>query len=676
MSASEHITQSRTLPNQDSEFAVKAYREMAFIREFEKQVQSLSLESPPKVVGSVHLCAGQEAIPVGACAALNKGDRVVSTYRGHGWALAWGLNPQAVMNEICHRADGLNGGRAGSAMLMAPSTGFIGENSIVGAGGPIADGVAMAAKMDGGVVLVSFGDGAMNQGSLHEAMVFASARKLPVLFVCENNGWSEMTQTSKIVSLDRLSRRAIAYGMPGVTIDGRNPQVVRDTIALASERARKGEGPSLIECRVDRLWGHYNRDIQHYRPKDDIRSAEASDPLKLLRERILANDTTAADMLDSVDQEVEAQVAEIVSNARAAVAPAPSTAQDHLFASAGMHTSKPESTPEGKKEVSYWQAVNEALRREMKADDRTVVYGEDVGSAGGIFGCTRYLQREFGEERIFDTPIAEAAILGSAVGAALSGMKPVVEIMWMDFSLVALDPIINQAANISYLTQGQASVPMVVRTQQGATPGSCPQHSQSLEAIFAHIPGLKVGLPSSPEDAYSMLRAAIADPDPCVIIEARGLYQTKGDVDFGVWDSRVGEFKIVRGGEALSIITWGTLVGKCAEAAQTLAASGIEVSVIDLRWLAPVDWEALIEAVEKSGHKALVVHEANLTGGFGAEVCARFAERGIVTARLGAKDSRIPAAPELQSAVLPSVDEIYEKAHALAKMKLPKQTKN
>lgn len=673
MIATDSADQKNLLRPHDADFAVAAYREIAFIRAFEKKVLDLSTENPPRIIGSVHLCAGQEAIPVGACAALSKNDRVVATYRGHGWALAWGLDPQSVMSEICQRADGLNGGRAGSAMLMAPETGFIGENSIVGAGGPIANGVAMAAKIEGGVVAVSFGDGAMSQGALHEAMVFATARKLPVIFVCENNGWSEMTQTSKIVPLDRLSKRASAYGMPGATIDGGDPVAVRDTIALAAKRARSGDGPSFIECRTTRLWGHYNRDIQHYRSKEDRQAAEAADPLPLLRARLLDGDVLSAEALISIDADVEAQVAQLASNALAAPAPDAATARDHVF-SPETRRLNTVAQPEGKKEVFYWQAVNEALSRELRERESTVVFGEDVGHAGGIFGCTRYIQKEFGEARIFDTPIAESAILGAAVGAAMSGMRPVVEIMWADFSLVALDQIVNQAANISYLTRGGTSVPLVVRMQQGATPGSCAQHSQSLEAIFAHVPGLKVGLPSSPADAYTMLRAAIADPDPCIIIEARGLYQTKAEVDFGVLEEKVGDFRQLRDGDALTIVTWGTLVSKCAAAAEALASEGLNVSVIDLRWLSPLDWDKLSAVVMGTNGKALVVHEASLTGGFGAEVAARLAERGAVVARIGSKDTRIPAAPELQAAVIPSVDEISARARELAVRQVPQAT--
>lgn len=656
----------KRLGPQDRDFALSAFRDLSFIRAFEQKAWDLSVEQPPAVVGSVHLCAGQEAIPVGACSVLGAHDRVIATYRGHGWALALGLDPQAVMDEICHRESGLNGGRAGSPYMMAPEQRFIGENSIVGAGAPIANGVAMAlqASGDGGVVVVSFGEGAMNQGALHEGLVFAASRNLPVVFVCENNGWSELTPTARIVKIDRMSKRAAGYGMPGATIDGCDPLAVRDTMAIAVARARNGEGPSFIECNTVRLWGHYNRDVEHYRPREDRISAEAREPIARLRGRLLDAGMASEQELQATTDAVLAEVDHIGRKATAAPHPDPATAALHVVSAPEATTpSAWDNAPEAK-EMTYQQAVNEALRAELAARPATRVFGEDVGHAGGIFGCTRNLQREFGENRVFDTPIAEASILGAAVGAAMSGLRPVAEIMWMDFLMVAMDQLVNQAANVRYVSRGAASAPMVVRVQQGATPGSCSQHSQSLEALLAHIPGLKVGLPSTPQDAYDMLRAAIADPDPCVIIEARSLYQTKGVVDG--FRTSVGASRSRRDGADLVLISWGPMANTAELAAARLAETGVEAAVLDLRWLSPLDETALIRVTQAAGGRALILHEANRTGGFGAEIMSRLIERGFSRiARIGAPDIRVPAAPVLQATLLPSVDTIVAAARAL-----------
>jgi 2-oxoisovalerate dehydrogenase E1 component len=293
-----------------------------------------------------------------------------------------------------------------------------------------------------------------------------------------------------------------------------------------------------------------------------------------------------------------------------------------------------------------------------------------VGHAGGIFGVTRTLQDEFGERRVFDMPIAEAAILGSAVGAALEGLRPVVEIMWADFMLVALDQLINQAANVRYVSGGRHGAPLVVRTQQGATPGSCAQHSQSLEALLAHIPGLRIGVPSTPQDAHSMLRAAVADEDPVVLFEARALYQRKQMVRLGGRSEGVGGARVRREGGDLAIFSWGPAVLAAEQAAAALAGRGIEATVVDLRWLAPLDDEAIAAAVERA-NRVLVVHEANLTGGFGAEIAARIGERHFEhldapVRRVGAPDVRIPPTPALQEALLPSAASIEEAAERVA----------
>jgi 2-oxoisovalerate dehydrogenase E1 component len=645
---------------------LEAYRSMLTIRRFEEQV--LELRRADVFAGSIHLCAGQEAVPVGALAALDDGDRVVATYRGHGWALASGVPVDRLMAEVCQRATGINGGRGGSAHLMAPEFGFLGENSIVGAGAPIGAGAALAAQVAGTerIVVVSIGDGATSQGATHEALVFAAYRRLPLVFVCENNGWSEMTPIDKIAQVADLSARAAGLGLAGSRVDGNDPTAVREAVAVAASRARSGEGPTLIEARCHRLWAHYNADPEHYRPENDRAAAKAADPVAGLRRR-LAMAGVAERELERVEEDVADVIDEAARSAISAAAPDPAEAAAHVnVAPAG-----PADTGEPVEEVelSYGKAVNEALRRELAARPEALVYGEDVGHAGGIFGVTRSLQQEFGEERVFDMPIAEAAILGSAVGAAMEGLRPVVEIMWADFMLVALDQLINQAANVRYVSGGRHGAPLVVRTQQGATPGSCAQHSQSLEALLAHIPGLRIGVPSTPQDAHSMLRAAVADDDPVVLFEARALYLRKQSMRLGGRREGVGGARLRREGGDLAIVSWGTMAPAAEEAAEALAGRGIKATVLDLRWLSPLDDEAIAAAVART-NRVLVAHEANVTGGFGAEIAARIGERhfGELDApvrRVGAPDVRIPPTPALQQALLPSATSIERAAELL-----------
>jgi 2-oxoisovalerate dehydrogenase E1 component len=656
---------------------VSLLRQMLLIRELEQRSLDLSTASPPEVVGSAHFCAGQEAVPVGTLAALEETDQIVSTYRGHGWALASGLTLFEVFGEICHRSVGLNGGRGGSAYMMAPDRRFIGENSIVGAGVPIACGVAMANLISGNgrVVAVSIGDGAFNQGATHEGLAFAAARSLPVLILCENNGWSELTPTALTFKVDRIAQRASGYGIPGVTIDGIDPLIVRDTIRQAADRARNGGGPALIECRVPRLWGHYNRDIEHYRPKEDRDQARARDPIITFSNKLIAAGQMTQDSFNELVASVRSEMDEVQKGVLQSPPPDVGTAAQHVWAVDGLSLAPRNSPePEEKKAVSYIQAVNEALSRELATRPEVLVYGEDVGQAGGIFGASRGLQKKFGADRVFDTPISESAILGSAVGAALMGMKPIVEIMWADFMLVALDQIINQAANVRYITGGRSGAPIVVRTQQGVTPGSCAQHSQSLEALLAHIPGLRVAIPATPQDAYSLLRTAVAAPDPCVIFEARALYQTTGEVVFSDAIEPMGKSRMRKPGRDVMIVTWGSAVLIALEAAAKLGEEGLDIGVLDLRWLCPLDEDGLQTAVRSTSGRVIVLHEANRTAGFGAEVVARIHESfdsqvALSVTRLATPDVRIPAAPILQRALLPTAAKVVGEVRRLLALK-------
>ncbi len=642
-----------------------SYRRMAFIRQFEEKILDLGREG--HVAGSVHLCLGQEAIPVGAMSVLRPGDKVLSTYRGHGWALACGADPFGIMAEIAQRAEGVNGGRAGSPMLSAPDVGFLGENSIIGAGLPIAAGVAMADRARDGdaVVLASLGDGAMNQGGTTEAMVFAASLNLPVIFVCENNGWSEMTAIATTTRGEHLARRGQGLGIESHVVDGGDPVAVAEAVADAARVCRAGEGPVLLEFKTVRLSGHYNKDVQHYRSEADIEAARVQDPLLRLRDLENISDEDA----EAIEADVAAEIGALADRVRALDAPDPSGVREHLYAE-----DLPTPTPgeAGTKDIAYFRAVNEALKDALRRRKEVVVYGEDVGFAGGIFGVTRGLQKEFGEQRVFDTPIAEAAILGSAVGAAMNGLRPVVEIMWADFVFVALDQIVNQASNVRYINRSAQSAPLVIRMQQGVTPGSCAQHSQSIEAILSHIPGIKVGMPTTPQDAYAMTLAAIEDPDPVVLIEHRAMYQDTGPVALTGPSEIVGGAREVRSGTDISIITWGSMVSESLSAAETLAGSGIEATVLDLRWFRPLDTEAIARVVSKSQGRIVIAHEAFVAGGFGAEVAAfitenLFAELSAPIARVGTPDIRMPSAPALQDAVVPSATDIVNAArHVLA----------
>jgi pyruvate/2-oxoglutarate/acetoin dehydrogenase E1 component len=324
------------------------------------------------------------------------------------------------------------------------------------------------------------------------------------------------------------------------------------------------------------------------------------------------------------------------------------------------------------RELSYAEAIREGLRQEMRADPRVVLLGEDIGVYGGAFGVTGDLIHEFGQERVIDTPISEAAIAGLAIGAAITGMRPVAEIQFMDFITLSSEQLVNQAAKMRYMFGGKVAVAMVLRTPAGSGTGAAAQHSQSLEAWFAHIPGLKVVMPATPADAKGLLLAAIRDPNPVIVIEHKLLYRTRGPVPEEPVAEPLGRAVIRRPGQDLTIIAWSIMVSRALEAAATLATEGIDAEVIDLRSLRPLDVPTIVESARRTG-RVLVVHEAPLTGGYGGEIVARIADSPAFDyldapiRRLGGRETPVPYNRNLERRAVPQVEDIVAAARTLAR---------
>jgi len=321
------------------------------------------------------------------------------------------------------------------------------------------------------------------------------------------------------------------------------------------------------------------------------------------------------------------------------------------------------------REITYAEALKEALREEMQRDPNVFLMGEDLAVYGGAFAITRGLLEEFGEERVRDTPISEAAIAGAAAGAAMTGMRPIAEIMFMDFSTIAMDQIVNQAAKIKYMFGGAASVPMVLRMPAGCGTGAAGQHSQSLEAWFTHVPGLKVVMPSTPYDVKGLLKTAVRDDGPVIFVEHKLLYRTKSHVPKEDYTVPFGKADIKRSGKDITIIALSYSVPKALQAAEELAAEGIDAEVIDPRTLVPLDEEALIDSLRKTG-RVMVVHEAVRRGGYGAEIAAMLSEQAFdyldaPVVRLGGKDAPIPYNRDLEAAVVPQKHDILVAARAM-----------
>jgi 2-oxoisovalerate dehydrogenase E1 component len=633
-------------------------RRMLLIRGFEDRVAHLYRDG--LVPGFVHLSIGQEAAAVGACWPLRSNDVITSTHRGHGHCLAKGLDPLSMFAELMGRAEGTNRGRGGSMHIADPRIGIFGANGIVAAGLPIAVGAATASQIVGGgaVAVAFFGDGAVAQGGFHEALNLAAVWQLPVIFFCENNGYSEFSPT-ETQHAATLEQRSVGYAMACHQVDGNDVVATATTMEHAVERARSGSGPVIVEASTYRWHGHYEGDPERYRSPTELSAWQERDPLVLHRQRLIDAGVSETEIKE-LEGSVADQLDEALESARALAAPSPTTLFDYVVRERPVIAAPPPPTG-NEPEIRTMDAIRTALEAELAADDRVFLAGIDVGEGGNVFGLTRGLRERFGE-RVRDTPISENAIVGLAVGAAMAGMHPVVEVMYLDFLGVCLDQLLNQAAKLPFMTGGSAKMGLTVRTQFGAGRSSGSQHSQSLEALLAHIPGLTVVMPSTPADTYGLLRAAIQDPNPVVFIENRLLYGMKGPAPPDHYVLPLGRSVVVRPGSDITVVSVSRMVHEAIAAADGLAEEGISVEVIDLRTVAPLDLAPVFDSLKKTS-RILIAHEAVVPFGIGAEIAARVAREAFwdldaPIERVGAAATPPPYAPELEQAWLPGRQEI------------------
>ncbi len=658
------------------------YQQMWDIRMFEDTVSDLL--SRNAIRGASHLSAGQEAVPVGVMAALNPDDLITSTHRGHGHCYARGVVPQGqgkdrqdhlnrMLAELCGKETGYCRGRGGSMHIADVDGGNLGATGIVGGNLPIAVGAALASNIlhRGQVVVSFFGDGAVNEGVFHESLNLASIWRLPVVFVCENNQYAMSVPWAYASSVPNAADRAFSYNMPGLVVDGMDVEAVYEAAHEAIDRGRRGGGPSLIEAKTYRWYGHSRSDPRVYRTREEEAEWKQRDPIRLFRAKLLNRGVTRNE-LEAAEE--NARTAMTTAHNFAFQQSADPSPEDLLL---GLYA--PGSTDSGRSEqiakklasdgncrqIAYWQAINEALQEEMKRDATVVLLGEDIGAYGGAYGATRGLLDQFGSERVRDTPISEAAIAGAAVGAAMNGLRPVMEIMYVDFTPLAMDQLANQGAKNRYMFGGKTSVPMVVRTEGGAGRGIAAQHSQSLEALWTHFPGLYVVMPSTPFDAKGLLKSAIRDNNPVMFIEHKLLYGTKGPVPDADYEIPLGVADVKRSGSDVTVLTYSRMVLQALAAAEQVARDdGISVEVIDLRTLKPLDRDTMRQSVEKTG-RCVVVSEGYKTSGFSAELMAVVVEEAFYSldrpiVRVAAKDVPVPVAEVLEQAAIPQVDDIVK----------------
>ncbi len=646
---------------------LELYRRMRRIRRFEERAGQLYRDT--EVPGFLHLSIGQEATAVGACWPLRATDAITSTHRGHGHCLAKGLPPAPMFAELMGRDAGTCHGRGGSMHIADPSLGVYGANGIVGAGLPIAGGVATAFRLldRDGVVVAFFGDGAVAQGMFHEAVNLAAVWDLPVIFCCENNHYAEFSRAADQHRAG-LADRAVGYGIDYAHVDGNDVVAVADLMTKLVDERRRGGGPVLVEAETYRWHGHYEGDPERYRDSAEVAEWRRRDPLVRTRDRLLASGVEAA-TIDAADAEVEAEIEAAVECARAAPEPAPSSLGEYVVAPR-LPVADVVLPSDGDR-YRVMDAVRDALDHELAADPSVFVAGIDVGAGGGVFGLTRGLADAY-PDRVRDTPISETAIAGVAVGAAMAGMRPVVEIMYMDFLGACFDQLLNQAAKLRFMTGGRAAMSLVVRTQFGAGRSSGSQHSQSLEALFAHIPGLTVVMPSTPDDTYGLLRAAIRDPNPVVFVENRHLYGFRGVKPPPDHVVPLGRAVVRRPGTDVTVVSWSRMVHEALAAADVVAGEGVSTEVIDLRSIVPLDRATVLESLART-NRMIIAHEAVRDFGVGAELAALAVDQGFwhldaPVVRVAPPPTPVPYAPSLERAWLPGRDAIADAIRRLVRV--------
>ncbi|GMV79580.1 MAG: 2-oxoisovalerate dehydrogenase E1 [Planctomycetota bacterium] len=645
---------------------LQLYERMYKIRIFESRMEEEAKAG--RLPGTFHSSVGQEAVAVGACGSLRPHDLVVSTHRGHGHFLAKGGDVFKLMAELYGRAEGYSGGKGGTQHVAGPECGFMGSNGITGGGIPVATGLGLALKRQGreNVVISFFGDGAANQGTFHESLNMAAIWKLPVIYVCENNGWGMSTAVKDVTAGVNIAHRGEAYGILYQRVDGNDLEEVLEQIRAGIQMVLNEQAPVLIEAVTWRVRGHSRSDQNLYRSKDVEAEWAQRDPLARYRAKLLKTGRATEQELAACEKRSDEELADAYARCQKLAPVAPETAVTKVYATpaeAGAPDPSQEPLKDGAwEEKPYWQGIQEALREAMDQDPRIFLFGEDICEYGGCFKVTRGMLETYGKERLINTPVSEAGIVGLCTGAAMGGVRPVGEIMFMDFILLTLDQLLNHAAKFHYIYNGQVKIPMVIRTPMGGYRGYGATHSQCLDALLTHLPGLRVVTPSNARDAKGLLATCLTENNPVVFVEHKALYITKGPVPKESEKIPLGQAKIVRAGKDITIAANSYMVLLSLQAAEILAKDGIEAEVVDLRCLAPLDRKTVAESAART--QALVtVEESHFTGGWGAELAASVQELafGYLDApilRVAAADVPIPAAPELERAVLPSVDKI------------------
>lgn len=621
--------------------------------------------------------AGHEATQVAFGLAMKKGtDWAFPYYRDMCFMLTLGMKPEEAFLAFTGKGDDpLTGSRQMPCHWSSKEFNVPTQSSPTGTQFLQAVGAAMAMRKKGinGVVYVSSGEGTTSQGEFHEAVNWASREKLPVVFVIQNNKWAISVPVQNQTAGKNASILEMMKGYENllrIEVDGTDFLQVNAAAQSAFKNARQGRGPALVEAHVVRLFSHSSSDDQKkYRPNDSLIEDLKKDPIEILVNVLKKKEILTELAYSEFKKEISHHVNEAADWSLKQEEPKPESAIRYVLDESGKkdRLEYEKGKIEGKSVVLV-DAINHALKEEMERNNKIYVFGEDVSDGkGGVFTSTKGLSTKFGNDRVFNSPLAEASIVGVAIGMALSGLKPCVEIQFGDYIWPAFMQFRDEMVMYRYRSNNLFEAPVVTRVAVGGYIHGGLYHSQNIEGFFAHMPGLLIAYPSNAADAKGLLKTALRLNDPVLFLEHKGLYRqsyassVEPDADYLL---PFGKAKVVKEGNDLSIITYGAMVHESNFAVKKLEDDGYSVEIIDIRTIAPLDVDTIYKSVRKTG-KAIIIHEDTLTAGFGAEIVAQITENCFESLdgpvrRIGALDAPIPFAPNLEHEILPTREKIYK----------------
>lgn len=613
---------------------------------------------------------GHEKLQIGMTLLLKPGhDWFFTYYREKAIAVGLGMPLKDIfLGMLSRQGDPNSAGRNMPEHWSSRDLRLVAQTAATGTQYLPAVGAARAVRKDGGdeIVYVSSGEGATSEGEFFEALNWASRERLPVLFVVQNNGYA-ISVPQDVQTRSEVHRIAQGFGMPTYTVDGTWFEPMYQMIPPLIEEMRRGGGPALVEGQVIRIESHSSSDDQKkYRSQEELDQMRERDPIHQTEEYLLRHHLATEEQMEQLREQIKAEVDRAADDADQAPPPSTDDVLAHIYSTPAIATSKaPPMAYVSEETISFIEAINRGLREEMQLNSKIVMWGEDIADPkGGVFGVTRGLSTAY-PDRVGNSPLAEASIVGVAGGMALLGYKPIVEIQFADYMWPAFMQIRNEVPTVRWRSQGAWTCPVVIRIPVGGHIKGGPWHSTCVEALLAHIPGWHIAFPSSADDAKGLIKSAARSDDPVIFLEHKHLYRRVESrspepapdvlIPFGCG-------RIRREGRDATIVTWGATVYQALEIAKRKEQDGLAIEVLDIRSIVPLDEQLIYDSVKKT-NRVLVLHEDSLTQGFGAEISARITENcfehlDAPVLRVAAKDSFVPSATTLEDAVLPSLDDV------------------